>query len=136
MDPAGRVEAGLGQLERTLQRWLLLDLEQTGIDGRPVRRTLGHHTTDAGVVTMEQPSRRRPSGTPSPPRRERSSTTTWPTFAALVAHAAQPTGDAAHRPRGLADHANRDLRLLVTRSPGTKSRPDVGNAGFAAAVVR
>jgi hypothetical protein len=54
MDLTSWVEAGLGQLERTLQRWLLLDLEQTELSGRPAHRTLAHHTTDAGAVTMEQ----------------------------------------------------------------------------------
>jgi hypothetical protein len=54
MDLARWVEAGLGQLERALQRWLLLDLEQTEIGGRPAHRTLGHHLTEMGAVTMEQ----------------------------------------------------------------------------------
>jgi hypothetical protein len=54
MSLAGWVEAGLGQLERALQRWLLLDLEQTEIGGRPAHRTLGHHLTEMGAVTMEQ----------------------------------------------------------------------------------
>jgi hypothetical protein len=54
MDLAGWVEAGLGLLERTLERWLLLDLEQTDIGGRPAHRTLAHHLSDAGAVTMEQ----------------------------------------------------------------------------------
>lgn len=54
MGLAGWVEAGLGQLERALQRWLLLDLEQTEIGGRPAHRTLGHHLTEMGAVTMEQ----------------------------------------------------------------------------------
>jgi hypothetical protein len=54
MDLDGCVEAGLGQLEPALQRWLLLDLEQTEIGGRPAHRTLGHHLTEMGAVTMEQ----------------------------------------------------------------------------------
>lgn len=54
MNLAGWVTAGLGQLERALQRWLLLDLEQTEIGGRPAHRTLGHHLTEMGAVTMEQ----------------------------------------------------------------------------------
>jgi hypothetical protein len=54
MNLAGWVEAGLGHLERALQRWLLLDLEQTEIGGRAAHRTLAHHLTDAGAVTMEQ----------------------------------------------------------------------------------
>jgi hypothetical protein len=54
MNLAGWVTAGLGQLERALQRWLLLDLEETAIGGRPAHRTLGHHLTEMGAVTMEQ----------------------------------------------------------------------------------
>jgi hypothetical protein len=54
MDLSRWVEAGLGQLQRTLKRWLLLDLEPTEIGGRPARRTLGQHTTETGAVTMEQ----------------------------------------------------------------------------------
>ena len=54
MDLGGWAEAGLGHLDRTLQGLLLLDLEQTEIGGRPTHRTLAHHTTEAGAVTMEQ----------------------------------------------------------------------------------
>ena len=54
MDLSGWTDAGWGLLEQTLERPLLLDLEQTEIGGRPARRTLVHHTTDSGAVTMEQ----------------------------------------------------------------------------------
>jgi hypothetical protein len=54
MDLAGWAEAGLDQLDRTLADLLLLDVERTEIGGRPARRTLAHHATETGAVTMEQ----------------------------------------------------------------------------------
>jgi hypothetical protein len=54
MDLAGWAEAGLDHLRRTLRDLLLLDLEHTEVGGRPAHRTLAHHATEAGAVTMEQ----------------------------------------------------------------------------------
>jgi hypothetical protein len=54
MDLSRWTKAGHGLLDQTLERPLLLDLEQTQIGGRPAHRTLVHHTTETGAVTMEQ----------------------------------------------------------------------------------
>jgi hypothetical protein len=54
MDLSGWTEAGHGLLQQTLERPLLLDLDQAELGGRPAQRTLMHHTADAGAVTMEQ----------------------------------------------------------------------------------
>jgi hypothetical protein len=54
MDLSTWTQAGHDLLEETLQRPLLLDEEQTEIGGRPARRALVHHGTEAGAVTMEQ----------------------------------------------------------------------------------
>lgn len=54
MDLSRWTEAGRGLLGQTLERPLLLDLDQVEIGGRPAQRTLMHHTTDAGALTMEQ----------------------------------------------------------------------------------
>jgi hypothetical protein len=54
LDLSRWTEAGRGLLVQTLQRPLLLDLDQTEIGGRPARRALVHHTAETGAVTMEQ----------------------------------------------------------------------------------
>ena len=54
MDLPRWTEAGLGLLEQSLERPLLLDLEEIEIGGRPARRALVHHATETGAVTMEQ----------------------------------------------------------------------------------
>jgi hypothetical protein len=54
MDLPSWTAAGRGLLEQTLERPLLIDLDETGIGGRPARRALVHHTTETGAVTMEQ----------------------------------------------------------------------------------
>ena len=42
-------------LARTLDGWLLLDLETYELDGCPAVRRLGHHVTDQGIaVTLDQ----------------------------------------------------------------------------------
>jgi hypothetical protein len=54
MDLSSWTAAGHDLLQQVLQRPLLLDLEHTEIGGRPARRALVHHTTEAGAVTVEQ----------------------------------------------------------------------------------
>jgi hypothetical protein len=54
MDVSSWTEAGQELLEQTLQRPLMLDVEQVEIGGRPARRVLVHHATETGAVTMEQ----------------------------------------------------------------------------------
>jgi hypothetical protein len=54
MGLADWADTGLVQLDRILQGFLLLDVEGTEVGGRPARRTLAHHTTDTGAITMEQ----------------------------------------------------------------------------------
>lgn len=40
-------------LGSSLERFLLIDTDVATVDGRPVGRILGHHTTEAGAVTVE-----------------------------------------------------------------------------------
>ncbi len=54
MDLAGWQEHALTLLGRTLREFILIDTEATEVGGRPARRTLAHHATEAGAVTLEQ----------------------------------------------------------------------------------
>lgn len=45
---------GLELLCQQLTSFWAIDLETTEVGGRPVCRTLSHHTTESGAITMEQ----------------------------------------------------------------------------------
>ena len=132
MGLADWADTGLGQLDRILQGFLLLDVEGTEVGGPTGPPDFKHHTTDTGAITMEQDLTEATLGytvtasvgtleyddladlfttvaaglRPDPgfdamtPVRLDAETATLQldreTFAALLAHAAQPTGDAAH----------------------------------------
>jgi hypothetical protein len=45
---------GLELLRQQLTGFWVIDLTSTEVGGQPVYRTLGHHTTESGAITMEQ----------------------------------------------------------------------------------
>lgn len=54
LDLAGWQDTAGAQLARSLADYLLLDLEDTELGGRPAVRRLAHHATEVGAVTCEQ----------------------------------------------------------------------------------